>query len=104
MDWGAIASQNGPLGIFLGALFYLYVRKHIATGRELALREGELQRERDERKRERDECERDKIELRRELAFWRDLAWSSSKLADHVIGAIPSSNGPPSGSPRQGQD
>jgi hypothetical protein len=89
MDWGAIAAQNGPLGIILFVLLTLYARKHIATGRELLQREEECEREREERNREREQHEREKAEIRVELKFWRDLAWSTSKMADHVIGNVP---------------
>ncbi len=60
---------------------YLYARGHLATGRELQQIKSDCDRERTERERER-------TELRKELTFWRDIAWRSSSIADQVVGAL----------------
>lgn len=72
----------GPWGGPVLVFGYLYVKRHIATGRELAqLEETCKQLTRDR--------ERERAELREELSFWRDIAWSSSRIADQVVGHLP---------------
>jgi uncharacterized membrane-anchored protein YhcB (DUF1043 family) len=82
MDISEWLYAQGPFGIGILIFGYLYARKYITTGRETRQLELELAREREERDLERQE-------LRKELAFWRDLAWTASKLADHVVGVLP---------------
>jgi len=71
----------GPWGGPVLVFGYLYARGHLATGRELQQAKVECERERIERERER-------AELRKELTFWRDIAWRSSSIADQVVGAL----------------
>ena len=80
-EWLEIIRIAGPWGgpAVVGA--YLYVKGHIATGRELKQIETALAQERKEREAERKE-------LRRELTFWRDIAWSNSRIADQVVGQL----------------
>ena len=80
-EWLGVLTASGPLGMFVAAMLVAYARGHIATGRELEQAKSDTTRERAERERER-------AELRKELAFWRDIAWRSSNIADQVVGAL----------------
>ena len=80
-EWFEVIKASGPLGVFVAAMLVAYGRGHIATGRELEQSKADGERERLERERER-------TELRKELAFWRDIAWRSSNIADQVVGAL----------------
>jgi len=80
-EWFEVIKASGPLGVFVAAMLVAYGRGHIATGRELEQAKSDTTRERAERERER-------AELRKELAFWRDIAWRSSNIADQVVGAL----------------
>jgi di/tricarboxylate transporter len=82
MDFTQWAVNQGPLGILILIFATAYMRKYIYTGREYALLLETLERERKENEKERDE-------LKRELGFWRDISWTASKLADHVVGQLP---------------
>ncbi len=80
-EWFEVLKSSGPLGMFVGGMLLAYARGHIATGRELEQTKVHWQWERTEHERER-------AELRKELAFWRDIAWRSSSIADQVVGAL----------------
>lgn len=78
----SILNTYGPYATPYVLLIVAYGRGYIATGRE-------LQQERDALARERVERERERTELRHEITFWRDIAWSNSRIADQVVGALP---------------
>lgn len=82
-DLGEILRVAGPWGGPVVVIGLLYARGYLATGRERDYYKDALGIERQERVRERQE-------LREELVFWRDMAWSTSKIADQVVGALPS--------------
>lgn len=74
--------SSGPIGVIIAVLCTAYIRGYVATGRELKYLNDALTHERAEREAER-------LELRKELSYWRELAWSVSKVADHVVGVLP---------------
>lgn len=69
--WIEVIRTVGPVGAPYVLFGWLYIKGFLATGRELR------------------QLERERAELKRELAFWRDLAWSTSRIADQVVGALP---------------
>lgn len=77
-----ILKVAGPWGGPVVVFGLLYARGYLATGRELRQLQEELTLERAERTTER-------AELRQELSFWRELAWSTSRIADQVVGSLP---------------
>lgn len=93
MDIAQWLYAQGPLGVFMVILYIAYSKKAIATGRELRQVEEactkQLQVAEAALARERAERESERQELRKELSFWRENAWSMSKLADHVVGQLP---------------
>lgn len=75
--WEFIAAGGVPAVLFL--FIWAGLSKRIRYGYQF----DELERER----------ERERAELRQEISFWRDLAWSNSKIADQVAGALPARKG-----------
>jgi hypothetical protein len=70
-EWVEILRVAGPWGGPVVAFVVAYARGYIATGRELK------------------QLETANAELRGEVKYWRDLAWSFSRIAEQTAGALP---------------